>query len=127
MEQPQPAETGWQDPDHVQEYLDRVGTLPPRLAGEAALVEVLPDAPERVLDLACGDGRLAALVLDSRPTVRQVVAVDRSAPMLAAARQRFATDPRVEVRAGDLADPLAPWATGYPRFGRADAWTNRSC
>ncbi len=100
--------TGWHDPDHVQEYLERVGALPPRLAGEAVLVEVLPPAPERMLDLACGDGRLAAVVLDARPSVSQVVAVDRSAPMLARARERFAADPRVEVRAGDLADPLAP-------------------
>ena len=107
MERPTPAETGWHDPDHVHEYLERVGTLPPRLAGEAVLVEVLPEAPQRVLDLGCGDGRLAAVVLDARPFVGQVVAVDRSAPMLARARERFAGDPRVEVRSGDLADPLA--------------------
>ncbi len=69
---------------------------------------MLPATPDRVLDLACGDGRLAALVLEARPSVRQVVAVDRSAPMLARARQRFADDPRVEIRVGDLADPLGP-------------------
>jgi tRNA (cmo5U34)-methyltransferase len=108
MEESGPATTGWHDPDHVQEYLGRVGTLAPRLAGEAVLVEVLPAAPDRVLDLACGDGRLAALVLEARPSVRHVMAVDRSAPMLAEARARFAADPRVEVRPGDLADPLAP-------------------
>ncbi len=102
------VEVGWHDPTQVDEYLERVGTLPPRLAGEAVLVEVLPPAPERVLDLACGDGRLAALVLGARPSVAQVVVVDRSEPMLARARQRFGADPRVEVRAGDLADPLAP-------------------
>ncbi len=108
MEQSGAAATGWHDPDHVKEYLERVGTLPPRLAGEAVLVEVLPDDPTRVLDLACGDGRLAAVVLGARPSISEVIAVDRSEPMLAKARERFADDPRVEVRAGDLADPLGP-------------------
>jgi SAM-dependent methyltransferase len=97
---------GWNDPAKVHEYVERVGRLAPRLAGEAVLVEVLPPAPDRVLDLGCGDGRLTALVLDARPNVRQVVAVDRSPPMLDRARERFAGDPRVEVRAWDMADPL---------------------
>jgi tRNA (cmo5U34)-methyltransferase len=99
---------GWRDPDHVDEYLGRVGTLAPRLAGEAMLVDVLPSDPRRVLDLGCGDGRLAALALEARPAIEAVVAVDSSPPMLALARARFADDPRVEVRAGDLGRPLPP-------------------
>ena len=47
---------------------------------------MLPDAPTRVADLGCGDGRLAALVLDARPNVTEVVAVDTSPPMLEKAR-----------------------------------------
>jgi ubiquinone/menaquinone biosynthesis C-methylase UbiE len=46
------------------------------------LVEVLPAAPKRVLDLGGGDGRLTALVLATRAYVEQVVLVDRSPPML---------------------------------------------
>jgi len=103
---------GWRHPAHVDEYLGRVGTLAPRLAGEAVLVDVLPADPRRVLDLGCGDGRLAALALEARPAIDAVVAVDRSPPMLALARARFADDPRVDVRAGDLRQPLPP----DPRF-----------
>jgi tRNA (cmo5U34)-methyltransferase len=99
---------GWRDPAQVDEYLGRVGRLPPRVAGEEVLVEILPASPRRVLDLGCGDGRLAALVLEARPQVAEVVAVDSSPPMLDRARTRFADDPRVDVRAGDLADPLGP-------------------
>jgi SAM-dependent methyltransferase len=61
-----------------------------------------------VLDLGCGDGRLAALVLDDRPSVEAAVAVDRSEVMLAHARERFVDDDRVEVRAWDLDDPIGP-------------------
>jgi tRNA (cmo5U34)-methyltransferase len=102
------APGAWHDPVRVAEYLARVDRLPPRLAGEAVLVEVLPPRPRRVLDLGCGDGRLAALVLEVRPTVREVVAVDVSVPMLGRARERFATDGRVHVHQWDLADDLGP-------------------
>jgi tRNA (cmo5U34)-methyltransferase len=97
----------WHDHTKVDEYLARVGTLAPRLAGEAAMVEVLPTAPERVADLGCGDGRLTALVLDARPNVVEVVAVDTSPPMLEKARERFAADARVQVVEHDLAESVA--------------------
>jgi tRNA (cmo5U34)-methyltransferase len=98
--------TGWRDPAKAAEYLDRVGRLAPRLAGEEVLVEVVPPASERVIDLGCGDGRLTALVLENFPTVRAAVAVDRSPPMLARAKEHFASDPRVDVRAHDLTEPI---------------------
>ena len=59
----------WGDADKVDEYLGRVGTLAPRLAGEAALLEVIPPRVERLADLGCGDGRLTTVVLDSRASV----------------------------------------------------------
>jgi SAM-dependent methyltransferase len=98
----------WHDPATVDEYLERVGRLAPRLAGEAVLVEVLPAAPERVADLGCGDGRLAALVLEARPSVTELVAVDASPPMLDKARARFAEDERVRVVEHNLDDDIAP-------------------
>jgi SAM-dependent methyltransferase len=98
----------WSDPGKVEEYVGRVGRLAPRLAGEAALVELLPPAPQRVLDLGCGDGRLTALVLDARPEVSNTVALDSSPAMLARARERFVDDPRVDVIDADLAAPIAP-------------------
>jgi SAM-dependent methyltransferase len=97
---------GWTDAGQVDWYLDRIGALAPRLAGEEVLADALPDDARRVLDLGCGDGRLSSLVLDTCPGVEEVIALDRSAPMLERARQRFADDDRVEVREGDLADSI---------------------
>ncbi|HVN51560.1 MAG TPA: class I SAM-dependent methyltransferase [Acidimicrobiales bacterium] len=105
-EPPNHEHRGWRDPVQVDEYVTRISRLSPRLAGEAMLVEVLPPEPRRVLDLGCGDGRLAALVMDECPSVGEVVAIDSSPPMLERARERFDGDGRVEVRAGDLRDPL---------------------
>jgi tRNA (cmo5U34)-methyltransferase len=102
------APTGWSDPTHVEGYLHRIGRSEARRAGEQMLAEVLPPRPQRVLDLGCGDGRLAALVLDARPSIAEVVAIDVSPPMLERARDRFAGDPRVAVHERNLDDPLGP-------------------
>jgi SAM-dependent methyltransferase len=88
---------GWKDPGQVEWYLDRVGVLPARLAGEDALKDRLPPAPRTLLDLGCGDGRLTVLALEARPTITSARAVDNSQPMLARARQRFSGEPRVTV------------------------------
>lgn len=107
VEEPAVTPTGgWADPAQVAWYTGRTGKLDARRAGEAMLVDNLPTAPERVLDLGCGDGRLAALVLEARPTVRSVIATDRSEPMLALARDRFGGDRRVAVDQHDLRDPM---------------------
>jgi SAM-dependent methyltransferase len=98
---------GWSDPEQVAWYTERIGKLEARRAGERMLIEVLPAAPRRVLDLGCGDGRLAALVLEHRPSVDEVVAIDVSPPMLALARERFTGDQRVDIRTGDLRDPIS--------------------
>lgn len=97
---------GWRDSEQVEWYLARIGRLEARQAGEQMLVEMLPALPLRVLDLGCGDGRLAALVMQARRSVRHVVAIDRSPPMLDRARARFAGDIRVQIVEGDMAEPL---------------------
>lgn len=99
--------TEWHDPEKVDWYLQRQEHLSPRLEAEAVLVSVLPPSPTRLLDLGCGDGRLAGLALEARPGITEVVAVDRSPAMLERATARFRDDVRVEVRFGDLAEPLA--------------------
>lgn len=104
----------WRDEAKVREYLDRVGRLEARAEGERELREQLPTRIERVLDLGCGDGRLAALVLDAHPEVVEAVALDRSPPMLAAARDRFRDEPRATVGTHDLGEPL-------PELGEFDA------
>src|SRR5580704_8727922 len=103
-----PQAVTWSDPDRVDRYLTRIGGLAPRAAGEEALISVLPDSPRSVLDLGCGDGRLAALILEHRPSVDSVVAVDSSPAMLGHARDRFDGDDRVDVREWSLDDPLTP-------------------
>jgi tRNA (cmo5U34)-methyltransferase len=97
---------GWTDPGQVDWYLQRIGRLEARLAGEAVLADVLPPTPRRLLDLGCGDARLVSVVRDARPTVDEVVAVDRSEPMLQRAGERFGDDPSVELRVWDLHDPI---------------------
>jgi ubiquinone/menaquinone biosynthesis C-methylase UbiE len=52
------------------------------------LIESLPDGPFRLLDLACGPGNVAAFVRRARADA-QILCVDKSAAMLAAAQQRL--------------------------------------
>jgi len=96
----------WKDHEKVHEYVGRVGKLAARAAGEAELADNLPDQVERVLDLGCGDGRLAALVLEARPDATEAVGLDSSPPMLDLARERFGDDPRVALVEHDLEEPL---------------------
>ena len=96
----------WKDHEKVHEYVGRVGKLAARAAGEAELVEHLPDQVKRVLDLGCGDGRLAAVVLEARPDATEAVGLDSSAPMLDLARERFGEDRRVALVEHDLEAPL---------------------
>jgi tRNA (cmo5U34)-methyltransferase len=103
---------GWSDDAQVDWYLERIGKLEARHAGEHMLAESLPPAPRRVVDLGCGDGRLVALVLSHHATVEHATAIDVSPPMLERARERFADDARVDVRPHDLRDPIS----GLGRF-----------
>jgi SAM-dependent methyltransferase len=105
------VEATWRDTEKVDEYVERVGRLAARAAGEAELVEALPATVERVLDLGCGDGRLAALVLDARPDATAAVGLDNSPPMIERARQRFGSDARTEIHEHDLREPLPALGT----------------
>jgi tRNA (cmo5U34)-methyltransferase len=105
---PVTAASSWDDDAVVEGYLHRIEHRHPRRAGEDMLCSVLPGQPTSLLDLGCGDGRLAALALGARPTVGRVVAVDASAPMVDRARHRFADDDRVTVRHWDMADDITP-------------------
>ena len=96
----------WHDHEKVEEYVGRVNRLAARQAGEVELVEALPARVDRLLDLGCGDGKLAAVVLEARPETTEAIGLDRSAPMLDLARQRFATEPRARLVEHDLDQPL---------------------
>jgi SAM-dependent methyltransferase len=100
----------WTSADHALEYLARADSIPHRREGERTLLEALPAAVTRVLDLGSGDGRLLALVRVARPDAT-AVALDFSAPMLQRLRLRFDGDERVRVIAHDMDAPL-PEALG---------------
>ena len=101
----------WSEAEHARDYLARRKDLPHRLDGYAALLEFLPPAPRRILDLGTGDGELLARVRAVHPDAAGV-AVDFSAEMLGRARARFADDAGVTVVAHDLDDTLpASWGT----------------
>lgn len=95
----------WPTVEHALWYLERADGIPHRTEGEAVLLEHLPERIERVLDLGTGDGRLLELVLTARPEVSGI-GLDLNEHMLAAAAERFADRPRVEIRRHDLDDPL---------------------
>ncbi|HEX9165603.1 MAG TPA: metalloregulator ArsR/SmtB family transcription factor [Gemmatimonadales bacterium] len=66
---------------------------------ELQLLLSLLDPDWVVGDLGCGTGHFAAAIA---PFVRQVIAVDESGPMLAAARARLASAANVDLREGEL-------------------------
>jgi len=97
----------WQTVKHALNYLEKADRVPHRTAGEAVLLEELPETVLRVLDLGSGDGRLLDLVLRARPEAVGV-ALDFSPPMLERLRQRFDATGRVQVVAHDLQESLPP-------------------
>lgn len=103
----------WQTAEHALGYLEKADRVPHRVAGQAALLDELPDNVHRVLDVGSGDGRLLDLVLRARPAARGV-AIDFSPPMLERLRERFGATERVQIVAHDLEQPL-------PSLGLFDA------
>ncbi len=83
----------WQDPVRVQEWIgDRLRggnrTRAEQLEILLELLAVLQDDDHRILDLGCGDGMVAELLLTRFPRA-YVVGVDSSTPMLENARARL--------------------------------------
>src|SRR3954451_9406803 len=95
----------WTTAEHALSSRARADTLPHRAEGEGVLMGEVPKGACRVLDLGTGDGRLLALLRPGRPEMLGV-GLDFSEPMLAAGRERFAGDERVELFEHDLVAPL---------------------
>lgn len=101
----------WTQSDWARRYLREREGIPHRAEGVDVLVELLPPAPRRVLDLGTGDGYLLGVVRAARPGVSGI-ACDFSEEMLARARARFGAAPEVEVLHHDLDVPLPEaWGT----------------
>jgi SAM-dependent methyltransferase len=101
--------------------------------GEAIVERLSLEGDEIALDLGCGSGRLTEFLVRRLPRGR-VIAVDRSANMLAAARERLepAFDGRVEYRQQSLdeleldeqvdlafSNAAFHWVRDHPRLFRA--------
>jgi ubiquinone/menaquinone biosynthesis C-methylase UbiE len=95
----------WTSSDHVRDYLERADSISHRQEGESALLEFIPPATRRILDLGTGDGRLLSLVRREHPDT-EAVAIDFSPTMLEATRKRFAAEPSVTVISHNLDEPL---------------------
>ena len=100
----------WTSAAHAQRYLEVAYQIPRRQEGEASLLECVPAATRRILDLGSGEGRLIGLLLDRLPAASGI-AVDFSDTMLSRLHARFDADPRVTIYAHDLSTPLPALGT----------------
>ncbi len=69
------------------------------------MLDHVPVATRRILDIGSGNGRLLALLKKDRPEA-EFVAVDFSPPMMQMFRERFADDAKVSLVEHDLETPL---------------------
>jgi tRNA (cmo5U34)-methyltransferase len=95
----------WRNGEHALAYLQNRDSIPHRVEGYEAMLEVVPERVDRVLDLGTGDGNVLALVLAARPGAAGV-GLDFQPEMLERARERFASIDAVEIRRHDMDDPL---------------------
>jgi SAM-dependent methyltransferase len=95
----------WPSAEHSHDYLKRADSIPHRREGEAVLLEFLPAALGRFLDIGSGGGRLLALVRSARPAAH-CVALDFSPTMLAVLHSEFASDAKTTVVEHDLSNQL---------------------
>jgi ribosomal protein S18 acetylase RimI-like enzyme/ubiquinone/menaquinone biosynthesis C-methylase UbiE len=110
----------WRSPELSKIYLSGVRSAIPLASQQLeTLVRLIAavDIPiRRVLDLGCGDGVLAASIREKWPEV-DLVLVDFSESMIAAARARFGNSARYVLR--DFGDPS--WTEALRDMGTFDA------
>ena len=111
---PTPPEINlWDSAEHALDYLRRADSIPHRVEGEATLLDFLPAAPKRILDLGAGGGRLLTLVKAARPHA-EFTGLDFSPTMLEALGEFFSGERDVTIVDHNLENPLPP-------MGRFDA------
>jgi tRNA (cmo5U34)-methyltransferase len=118
-----PTAAVWKSPALAALYLEGVrGAIPFAQEQIDVMLRLLAGcgrAIGRVLDIGCGDGVLAAAILDRHPDAHALL-IDFSEPMLEAARKRFAGRERaVDLLALDYGQPQ--WIRAAAPFGPFDA------
>lgn len=107
------AETSWQRADVVSKFLDeRRAAIPYGIDQVQIAVRAIHHfgvRPERFIDLGCGDGYLARVILNEFPDAEAVL-FDHSPAMLERAREAMRPYPSVRMVEGDLSDPLLTWS-----------------
>lgn len=95
----------WKSAAHAVAYLERADRVAQKTAGYQALLEEVPSAVRRVLDLGSGDGRLLESVLQLRPSASGV-ALDFSPFMLGQLNNRFGDSLGIQIVDHNLEGPL---------------------
>jgi SAM-dependent methyltransferase len=118
-----PTDAVWKSSELAATFLEGVRGAIPFAGAQIDIMLRLIAACElpvgRILDLGCGDGVLAAAILDRYPEARAVL-LDFSDPMLEAARKRFADRAaRVDILSVDYGQPS--WTRAVAPFVPFDA------
>lgn len=112
--------SAWQRPDVARAFVEERRVAVPYGIDQIRMMQqvvshFLPQ-PRRIVDLGCGDGILARLLLATHPEACALL-LDHSEPMLERAREEMQPfGPRAEVRWADLSDSLL----GQVGVGEAD-------
>jgi len=96
----------WKEPQWAEDWPTFREELPHVTDAERMLVDhLIREAPARVLDLGCGDGRMIAVLRERWPDV-EAIGLDFSPGLVDAAKQRFAGTEAVSIEVHDLTQPL---------------------
>lgn len=107
------AQSSWQRADVAYAFLDeRRAAIPYGIDQVQIAVRAIHHfgvRPTRFMDLGCGDGYLARVILSQFPDA-QAILIDHSSAMLQRAKDAMQPYRAVRIIEGDLADSLLTWA-----------------
>ncbi|MFC4388937.1 class I SAM-dependent methyltransferase [Gracilibacillus marinus] len=108
------ATTNWQREDVTQHYLEKVrGGIPFGAEQAKMMLQVIDhftDNPTKIMDLGCGNGFLAEILLKRYPEASAIL-LDHSLPMVEAAREHMSVyEERCEIIHGDFSHSIQDYA-----------------